>query len=122
MDGLIVKSPFSKLIVSGKKDWEIRKSKTAKVGERIYILESKTHLVVGEVTISDCINITDPLFYRKNYIHHRYDNPAFPAFLPYKDTYAWILSEPVMYEEPKKYIPKPGCQTWVKNVEERIIA
>lgn len=117
MDGLIIKKPWTDLIVDGYKDWEIRRTKTSKVGERIYILESKTHLVVGEAEILSCIHIDNPFFYRSNYNHHRYDDFSYNDFLPYKNTYAWVLTNIKKYNIPKHYKIKHGAQIWVKDVE-----
>ena len=47
MRGLIIKKEWLELILSGKKTIEIRSSKTSCIGETIYLLESKTHLVRG---------------------------------------------------------------------------
>ena len=117
MDGLIIKKPWTDLIVNGYKDWEIRKTKTSKVGERIYILESGTHLVVGEAEILSCIKIEDPFYYRKNFNHHRYDDFSRNDFLPYNNTYAWVLTKIKKYDNPKRYKIKHGAQIWVKDVE-----
>ena len=117
MDGLIIKKPWTDLIVNGYKTWEIRRTKTSKVGEKIYILESKTHLVVGEAEILSCMLIDDPFFYRSNYNKHRYDDFSKNDFLPYKNTYAWVFTNIKKYENPKHYKIKKGAQVWIKNVE-----
>lgn len=51
---LIVRSPYARLIVQGRKTWELR-SKATKIRGRIGIAEAGSKAVIGEVDLTGCI-------------------------------------------------------------------
>lgn len=119
MDGLIIKQPWTDFIISGLKDWEIRKMGCwSHIGQNILLLESGTQRVRGIVKITGCEKISSAKLYRDNYIHHRYDIEELPAFLPYGNkTYAWKLEVREIFTNPIFYKHKKGAQIWIKDVE-----
>lgn len=109
MDALIIKKPWIDYILSGKKTWEIRGCSTKKRG-KIELIQSKSGLVVGCCEITDCfkLNLKE---YSSSYNKHCIDKLD---CLPYKATYAWVISNPCRYENPKKYSHPNGAVIWVK--------
>ena len=112
MDGLIVKKEWLELILSGKKTWEIRGSRTNKRG-RIALIESGSGLIVGTCEIVECW----PFFKyppAKNRRFHQLSDRQLKG-LGYKLPWTWELASakrinPVPYAHPK------GAVIWVKNL------
>lgn len=109
MDALIIKNPWIDYILSGQKSWEIRGCSTKKQGT-IELIQSKSGLVVGCCKIIDCIKL-DLEIYKNSVDKHCINNIK---KLPYKTTYAWVLSNPVKYEKPRPYKHPKGAVIWVK--------
>lgn len=108
MKALIVKKPWIDYILNGCKIWEIRGSKTNIRGQ-IELIQSGSGLVVGSCEIVDCKELTIKDY--KNNIHKH--NIQAVTTLPYKKTYAWIISNAKRYAEPKKYKHPQGAIIWV---------
>lgn len=85
---LIVRPPWARRIVRGEKREEFR-SRPTRIRDRIGIIEAGTRTVIGEVTISDCLQ-----------------NP--------NGGFAWILKDSLEYPVPIHYNYPKGAQTWVK--------
>lgn len=109
MDALIIKKHWIDLILTGEKVWEIRGCATKKRGI-IELIQSKSGLVVGKCELVDCIKL-DLNHYKNSKDKHCIDNVD---KLPYKITYAWILSNAVRYEKPRPYKHPYGAVIWVK--------
>ena len=109
MDALIVKQPWIDYILSGNKVWEIRGTKTKKRG-KIELIKSGSGLVVGCCDIIDCVQLDYESFINSK-DKHLISNLN---VLPYKKTFAWVLSNPTRYKEPKKYNHPNGAIIWVK--------
>ena len=111
MKALIIKKPWIDYILNGQKSWEIRGSNTHIRGE-IELIQSGSGLVVGKCKLVNCIKLSlDD--YQKNKHNHRIDNIS---ILPYKNTYAWVLSDAEKYSSPRKYKHPNGAIIWV-NLE-----
>lgn len=108
MKALIIKKPWVDYILDGKKTWEIRGSKTNIRGQ-IELIQSGSGLVVGSCEIIDCRELTIE-DYKSNIDKH---NIQEVTTLPYKKTYAWIISNAKRYTEPKKYKHPQGAIIWV---------
>lgn len=108
MKGLVIKSPYIDLILNGKKKWEIRGSNT-NIRGRIALIKSGSGKIFGEVELVDCFEIT--LDQYNKYCEELYGKKE--ELLPYKKTYAWVVCNPVMYEEPKSYKHPLGAVIWV---------
>ena len=108
MKALIIKKPWIDYILSGKKIWEIRGSNT-KIRGRIALIQSGSGLVVGECDLIDSIAL-DENAYKQNKKFHCIENTN---ELPYKKTYAWVLTNAIRYNEPKPYKHPNGAIIWV---------
>lgn len=108
MRGLIIKSPYIELILEGKKMWEIRGSNT-NIRGKIALIKSGSKKIYGEVELVDCIKID--LTEYNNYHQELYGTEV--KELPYKNTYAWVVKNPCIYDEPKSYIHPMGAIIWV---------
>ena len=69
MNGLIIKPKWADLILSGKKTWEIRGSRTNICGT-IGIIKSGSSQIFGTVDLVDCMPLT-PALYGISYEEHR---------------------------------------------------
>lgn len=108
MKALIIKGPWIDYILEGKKTWEIRGCKT-NIRGKIELIQSGSGLVVGSCNIINCKELTLKE-YSNNVDKH---NILEIKTLPYKRTYAWIISDPVRYKEPRKYKHPQGAIIWV---------
>ena len=108
MKGLIIKSPYIELILEGKKIWEIRGSNT-NIRGKIALIKSGSKKIYGEIELVDCIKID--LTEYNNYHRELYGTEV--KELPYKNTYAWVVKNPCIYDEPKSYIHPMGAIIWV---------
>ena len=112
MDGLIIKEKWLRLILSGLKSWEIRGSRTKKRGT-IYLIQSGSSHIMGQVDIVDCIELTKER-YEKNRGKHCIE--AGWESLPYSAPYAWVLENCVQYQKPIPYKHPQGAVIWVKGI------
>ena len=110
MKGLIIKSPWIDLILSGDKIWEIRGNNT-KIRGKIALIKSGSGHIYGTVDLIDCFQI-DLVTYQKSVDKHKIPSSHLSS-LPYKKTYAWILNNPQIYESPIKYTHPQGAVIWV---------
>ena len=109
MKCLIIKPYWADLILKGEKTLELRGSNT-KIRGRIGIIKSKTGKVFGEVDLVDCIKLTDEDFYT---LVDKHKVTCSREDISYKNIYAWVIENPVIYKEPKDYVHKQGCVIWV---------
>lgn len=108
MKALIIKKPWIDYILNGSKVWEIRGCKTNFRG-KIELIQSGSGLVVGSCNIIDCKELTLEE-YSNNVDKHKILETA---TLPYKRTYAWVISDAIRYKEPRKYKHPQGAIIWV---------
>lgn len=110
LSGLIIQDPWISMILDGKKTWEIRGNATKKRG-MIALIKSGTGKVIGVCEISDVIGpLTLETFLHNTDKHGDIGNNQ---ELPYKSTYAWVLSNPTRIK-PAIYKHPKGAITWVK--------
>lgn len=109
--GLLVKSPWIDLILSGKKTMEVRGQSTAKRG-RIALIKSGTGLVFGTIEI---VGVKGP-FVKEDMseleAQHRIPSDWINT-LTYSKIYGWLLQNPESLPEPVAYVHKRGAQSWV---------
>ena len=108
MRALIIKQPWIDYILEGKKTWEIRSCKTNIRGQ-IELIQSGSGLVVGSCNIIDCKELTLKE-YSNNVDKH---NILEIKTLPYKKTYAWVVSDAIRFDKPRKYKHPQGAIIWV---------
>ena len=113
--GLVVKDPFATMIVKGEKTWEVRTKRTM-MRTRIGIVKSGSKTVIGEVSILDCIELTDQML-DNGFAHHKIQdidqvfNHTGNRDIQY---YAWVLEKAQQYHRPMPYQHPPGAITWVR--------
>ena len=108
MKALIIKKPWIDYILNGSKVWEIRGSKTNIRGQ-IELIQSGSGLVVGSCEIIDCKELTLE-DYKNNIDKHNIKNVE---AIPYKKTYAWIITNAKRYETPRQYKHPNGAIIWI---------
>lgn len=109
MKALIIKQPYIELILSGKKTWEMRATKTAIRG-RIALIEQGTGLIVGEVTLKgNGPEIKDMGAAAATQHLHKVDE----LHLLQKWRFPWILEDVKRYKTPVPYSHPKGAVIWV---------
>ncbi len=114
MYGLIIKEKWNDKILNENKIFEIRGSKTNRINESIYILESKTNRVKGKLKIRSCEKI-DEKWWNENMDNHMVNISFDDLVNIYKSPNAWSIYDVEKFEEEIFYEPKKGCVIWVKN-------
>ena len=106
---MIVKPFWADKLLSGEKSMEIRgQSCLSKVNQTIYISKSGTQKVYGSIVIDRCVGpLSDEEFDSFHEMHK-------VSTSPYKKTYGWICSNPVLFDTPISYIHKKGAIIWLK--------
>jgi hypothetical protein len=109
MDGLIVKQPYARWIIEGRKKWEMRSRPppAGKVGRRVYLLSDG--FVLGVIKIVDCVG---PLTSREL---SRYRSLHLAGRTRYR--YAWVVEVVRRFSRPRRYRHPHGARVWVKNVK-----
>lgn len=112
MRGLLIRKPWIDLILAGRKTWEIRGSAT-RVRGPIALIESGSGTVVGVCELTDCMGpLTLEEFHRATR-RHRAPPGMFEKQLPYRRTYAWVLSRAQRLAKPVPYRHPLGAVMWV---------
>ena len=113
MRGLIIRDPWIDLILSGKKTWEIRGSKTKVRGE-IALIRSGSGMVYGTCRFVDVIGTLSLRLMRMQFERHRVPLENLKAGLRYKNTYAWVITDARRLKDPIPYKHPQGAVIWVK--------
>lgn len=107
---IVIREPYCSRILNGNKLWEIRGSRT-NIRERIALIAGGTGTVIGTAELVDCIGVlslTDlELAFQENKIG------SDELSLSYKNTYAWVMNDPVLFSTPIKYEHPQGAVIWV---------
>src|SRR5574344_2256287 len=108
MNGLIIKKEWLDKIFAGQKDWEIRSSKT-NIRGTIFLIQSGSKKIFGQCDIIDCkqLSIQD---FQSNQKHHCISKLE---KLPYKKTFAWVITNVKKFEKPISYNHPLGAVIWV---------
>lgn len=107
--GLIIDEPWIDLILKGEKIWEVRGTNSKK-RERIFLIKKGTKSIVGEADLVDS-RLLDLDDFIKGYDYHKI--PINGRRLPYKNTWAWTLTNVKIYEIPTLYSHPNGAVIWV---------
>lgn len=117
--GLMVREPWASLILAGKKSWEIRGTRTTTRGP-IYIIPSGSGRVVGCCEIVDVLGpLTLDEMIANTDAHLTLADELHLTGLPYKNTFAWVVSNPQRFATPVSYKHPSGAITWVDLEELR---
>ena len=109
---LLIRHPWIDLILDGKKTWEIRGSRTAIRGT-IALIPSASGTVAGACEVIDCVGPLSPHALRENAAKAGM-GPAEAVITRYRDTYAWVLTNPKRFNKPIPYEHPGGAVIWVK--------
>ncbi len=109
--GFFVREPYASHIVQGRKTWEIRKHPT-RVRGRVGVLNRGR--VLGTVHLRAVHGPFTAEELAAHYDKHLAPLAALRAYAGGKPLYAWELSDPYAYPEPKPFRRKPGQQLWVR--------
>lgn len=112
MKGLLIRAPWIDLIFQGEKTWEIRGTNTKKRGT-IALIKSGTGTILGTVELVAAKKLSIEEYQNSKKFH----GVADCSVLPYKNTYAWVFENPVLFEEPKPYSHPMGAVIWVNLTE-----
>ena len=119
MTGLVIKSPWIDLILSGQKTWEIRGSRT-QMRERIALIKSKSGTVIGGCDVVDCIGPLTHDQLRATAERHRIPLHMLDR-LPYPQTYAWVVGNPKPLATPIAYRHPSGAVIWVRLDQQNVV-
>ena len=112
MNGLIIRSPWVEMILDGKKTWEMRGTYTHIRG-KIALIRGGSGLVVGTC---DLVDVVGPIT-RNEFQRNRRKaglRPSEARWLPYENTYAWVLKDAKKFRQPRQYRHPSGAVIWVK--------
>lgn len=109
MKALLIKKPWIDYILNGQKNWEIRGRNTRIRGE-IELIQSGSGLVVGKCKLVDSLELSFEDYINNESKHCIKDT----SFLPYKKTFAWVLTDAERYSTPRKYAHPKGAIIWVR--------
>ena len=112
MKGLMIRSPWIEKILEGKKTWEIRGSNT-KIRGTIALIRSGSGTVVGTCELVDVVGPLTLSELRNNTRKHGVKLNLIRNTLPYKKTYAWVLSRVRTLKAPVPYKHPMGAVIWV---------
>jgi hypothetical protein len=112
--GLIIREPWLSLILNGQKTWEIRGSNTSRRG-RIGLIRSRSLAVIGECVVVDSIgplHLNDLMSSGEKHLMSQ--ESLIQSGIPYNKTFAWVLADPVFYDQPRPYKHNSGAVIWVR--------
>jgi hypothetical protein len=115
--GIILKSEWLEMVLSGRKTWELRAMKTNK-RERVALAQSGTSLLLGDVEITGCVELDDVLV-RANIEKHGVPLHRLAEYVSDdKNIFAWEIARPRRYKEPIPYTRARGQMTWIDLVNQ----
>eukprot|EP00811_Abedinium_folium_P011118 NODE_2028_length_2309_cov_4.710357.p1 GENE.NODE_2028_length_2309_cov_4.710357~~NODE_2028_length_2309_cov_4.710357.p1 ORF type:complete len:744 (+),score=158.08 NODE_2028_length_2309_cov_4.710357:283-2232(+) len=106
---LVVQKYWLELILQGAKTWEIRGKTTDRRGI-IKLAQSGTGMLLGHVRLVDCVAV-DRANFASFVEKHRVSDVS---LVPYRRIYAWVLTDAMRYDVPRKYQHNRGAVVWVK--------
>jgi predicted transcriptional regulator len=118
--GIIVQGEWLELLLNGQKTWELRTMKTNK-RERVALAQSGTSLLLGDVTITGCIELDDVLV-RANIHKHGVPLHRLAEYVrDDKKIFAWQIALPRRYKTPVPYKKDQGQMTWIDLKDQQSI-
>lgn len=104
----MVKADFKRLEKLGNTGQQDKKRGT------IYLIQSGSSHIMGQVDIVDCIELTKER-YEKNRGKHCIE-AGWESLPLYSAPYAWVLENCVQYQKPIPYKHPQGAVIWVKGI------
>lgn len=101
---LTIKPQWLRLILEGKKTWEIRSNDLKQLGP-VHLSPSGTNDIVATCEISQCVRLTPGIFY-DSIAKHRLSELG---EVKYKNPYAWVLTNVKRVDPPLVYKHKIGA-------------
>jgi len=111
MRGLVIKRQFVDLILSGRKDWELRGSRS-RIRGVIGLIESGSGLVVGHATLADVVGPLSLAELKASARHLGCRSNEISLY--YAKTFAWVLTDAKRLARPVEYRHPQGAVIWVK--------
>ncbi len=112
MKALLIKSPHIEKILSGKKTWEIRGSRTHLKG-KIALIQSGTGLIVGTAELIGCEGPLKKDDFAKNYKKLGVSRSIAFSGSSYDRPHAWILKNAKKLRRPIPYKHPVGAIIWI---------
>lgn len=109
--GLVVRSPYARLLASGKKSWEMR-SRPTKIRGRIAIIEAGSGLIIGICDLVDCLPSIDAAELVNMSDRHCIPINAWTSGTQDWTT-PWVIENAKEIDPPISYQHKSGAVTWV---------
>ncbi len=107
---LIIKKKWLDLILSGKKQWEIRGVSTTKSGW-IHLAQSKAGgKILGRAFLQECLKVPRTSFMKHMELHRI----SKISEVSYKSIFAWVLTDAERFTPPLSYDHSQGAVIWVK--------
>jgi hypothetical protein len=116
MRGLIVRRPFADWLVEGKKNWEIRKSRTNVRGEVLILTRG---YAIGKARLVDVLGPFTPEELAKHRDKHLVNYKFLKEYSNGKPLYAWVFEDAEKFKKPVKVELKRGVQVWASVDVER---
>ena len=110
MKALIIKKHWLDEILSGRKTWELRGSRTSIRG-RIGLIESGAGQVVGTCEVIDVVGPLSAVDLRRTNVKHRVPSKQLRR-TPYERPYAWVMQNARRYARPRRYEHPQGAVIW----------
>jgi hypothetical protein len=119
--GLMLREPWISQILMSRKTWELRGIST-KIRGRLALIRSGSGLILGECSLDDCLGPIqfETLIETGGLSQQERDEIEREGHAPYlaKDgvtskTFAWIVSNPILYSRPVAYNHPSGAITFV---------
>ncbi len=98
------------MILEGKKTWEIRGTNT-QIRGRIAVIKSGSGTIIGTVELTDSKKISLKEYKSGECYHCVPEEDLVDA--PYKNTHAWIMKNPIIFDKPISYKHPMGAVIWV---------
>lgn len=109
---LLLHRSWLELILSGRKIWELRGSRTHVRG-RIGLAASGTGRVLGTANLVACLGPLSADELLENRGRHCVDEDRL-AQIRYRNTFAWVVEDPVRLMRPIDYDHPRGAVIWVR--------
>jgi hypothetical protein len=117
MKGLIIRSPWIDLILSGSKTWEMRTRPTSIRGP-IALIKGGSGLIYGTAELAECLPALTREQMRQTQSFHAIPEDQLESAMGNRWTTPWVLRDIVRLESPKPYIHPKGAVTWVELPDE----